>query len=174
MKTKEIVFEGWEIDMEKSGNGKVVLREVLNQDENSKQKAKTWREVQDKNKYEARTQYVIDTCGDIIKYNLDFKDQIEQTISHLPSQRAAEKIRALCQMYILADYYNREYAGGWVADWEDANQTKVLPCWHNEFGKVEYDYTCVCSEVLPAFASAEILMNCYNNNKEVFENALKP
>ena len=165
---KEIIIpEGWEIDLKKSGNGKVVLREV------EKPKTKTWREVQEIAAGNKTKQYFITGRKGVRDFKM-CEDGIIFSYNHLPTSRAAEKIAALCQMYILADYYNREYADGWVANWENEDQYKYVPKWNGYLDKIDHEIILRVSDVLPAFASAKILMDCYNNNKEVFEAALKP
>jgi hypothetical protein len=76
------------------------------------------------------------------------------------------KLKALSRIMILADYYN----DGWVADWED-NQEK----WVAEFlnGNLITNININYNNGFPPFKSEELLQTALDNNREIFEAALK-
>lgn len=153
--------EGYEIDKEASTFDciKFKLKPV-------EKKNLTWEEIQKKNV--GKTQYFTTSVGDIEKFELGY--DIEYSTIHIPTERIAEKIRALCQLYIIAEYYNE----GWEPDWDDEDQAKHCPLWSSDLNNIEYDYWYIHSGFFPVFKSAEILKAAYEANREIFETALKP
>lgn len=126
----------------------------------------TWEEIQEKNK--GKMQYCINSNGDIAAFVYDIGLNLSR--SHVPTERIAEKIRAVCQLYIIAEYYN----DGWQPEWNDEDQAKHTALWNYDLNKIEYDYWYIYSGFFPVFKSAETLKAAYEANKEIFETALKP
>jgi len=148
--------EGYEIDKVNSTFDHIKFKPI-------EKKNLTWLEIQEKNI--GKTQYFIRSVGDVQTNNLD---SVSHSASHLPSEYIAKKVIALCQLYIIAEYYN----DGWVADWEDDNCIKHYLCF--KYGNEPF-YTSSrnYSSANPVFKSAEILQTAYEANKEIFETALK-
>ena len=80
----------------------------------------------------------------------------------------AIKILAISKLMILADYYN----DGWVADWEDNTQDKWLVKQTNNSILVANRHS-VVNTGFPPFKSEELLQAALDNNREIFEAALK-
>jgi hypothetical protein len=76
----------------------------------------------------------------------------------------------LCQLYIIADYYN----DGWEVDWNNEYENKYYPIWDNHVNEIKTDSWVYRSTALPPFKSKELLLKAYESNKEIFETALKP
>ena len=167
MESKELKItppEGYEIDKQKSTLEHIVFKPV-------DKKPKTWEEIQVLHQKKGSTQFYIDVYSDVEPYSFcENDDSIQETSRNVNTQRQAERIRALCQLYVIADHYN----GGWVADWENEEQLKCFPCWDNKDNVVYLDYWTDFSTTTPVFKSDEILLEAYENNKEIFETALKP
>lgn len=153
--------EGYEIDKEASTFDciKFKLKPV-------EKKNLTWEEIQEKNK--GKIQYCTDFYGYIASFVFDVGLNFSR--SHVPSKRIAEKIRALCQLYIIAEYYNE----GWEPDWDDADQQKYLAFWSNFKKRITTTGIYQLSISFPVFKSAEILKAAYEANRVIFETALKP
>ena len=79
----------------------------------------------------------------------------------------AIKILAISKLMILADYYNQ----GWEADWEDQDQAKwIVKQTSNRL--IVDDFTFV-NFGFPPFKSKELAQLALDNNREIFEAALK-
>jgi hypothetical protein len=163
MENKIVLPQGFEIDLERSKGNEVYMREI------PKKEAKTWEEIQKENL--GVQQYTFSINGAILSVAVG---GIELSKTHIPSVRIAEKIRALCQMHLIAEYYNRVYGNNWVADYKDGSQVKYYAVWDNEKGIIGKDSHFVCSDAAPVFGGQAILMMAYENNKEIFKTALKP
>jgi len=155
---KIIPPKGYEIDKEKSTFDLIQFKKVGKENP-------TWEEIQLNNL--GKTQYCLSSFGEITRYTRSFD---KSTRTHLPSNRIAEKVRALCQLYIIAEYYNDGWEGGYTND----VQSKYFPTWDNEENKMDYLHGKWTSLSTPTFKSIEILMEAYEANKEIFEMALKP
>ena len=160
--------EGYEVDKEKSTLEHIVFKPV-------DKRAKTWKEIQELNRRNKINQYYLNPFGEIDVYEFDPKTTVPviTTQTHLNTERQAERVRALCQLYIIADYYNN----GWEANWDNENEYKYIPCWNNltnKFDWLSWNIWVHNSHIAPPFKSAEILLEAYENNKEIFETALKP
>lgn len=151
--------EGYEIDKEASTFDCIKFKPV-------KKKNLTWEEIQEKNK--GKTQYCINSNGDIASFVYDIGLNLSR--SHVPTERIAEKIRALCQLYIIAEWYNE----GWEPDWNLDTERKCCPIWNNNSNKIDFGYWFTSSGSFPLFKSAETLKAAYEANREIFETALKP
>ena len=151
--------DGYEIDKEASTFDCIKFKPV-------EKRNLTWEEIQEKNK--GKMQYCITSNGSISSFVFDVGLNLSR--SHVPTERIAEKIRALCQLYIIAEYYNE----GWEPDWNDEDQAKHCPLWSSDLNNIEYDYWYIHSGFFPVFKSAEILKAAYEANREIFETALKP
>jgi hypothetical protein len=165
MENKIVLPVGFEIDLERSKGNEVYMREI------PKKEAKTWEEIQKESADSRTQQYVIDGNGSVIFAPI--RDS-RWSRAHIPSTRIAEKIRALCQMHLIAEYYNRVYGNNWVADYTKENQVKHYPTWRNNTNQLERNCHFLNSGTNPVFATEKILMMAYENNKEIFETALKP
>ena len=77
------------------------------------------------------------------------------------------KLKALSRIMILADYYNQ----GWEADWSNSDQKKWLVKQTSNRLIVD-DYRFV-NFGFPPFKSEELLRTAIDNNREIFEAALK-
>ena len=164
---KIILPEGWEINREKSSENEIVLKKA------EVKKALTWADIQQDNSDKHVAQYYMKGNGELVFVNAA-SIPVLFSKNHIPSQRIAEKIRALCQMYVIADYYNRVYADNWVADWNNLNQEKWHIRWQNDYNRISIDYTYSFSDAIPHFANMDLAREAYENNKEIFQNALKP
>jgi hypothetical protein len=166
MEVKELKItppEGYEIDKEKSNLEHIVFKPV-------DKKPKTWKEIQELIRDKRKRQFFISSSAEIAEFNSRPDFHADQLRNNLNTQRQAEKIRALCQLYIIADYYN----DGWEADWSDENEGKYVPCWDNLTNKIDWNIWVCTSHATPPFKSAKLLLEAYENNKEIFETALKP
>lgn len=156
MEAKELKItppEGYEIDQQKSTLEHIVFKPV-------DKKPKTWEEIQ----------YYLSSRGDINDLNLGKHVDIDIIKSHVNTKRQAERIRALCQLYIIADYYN----DGWKVDWNNVYERKYYPMWDNHVNEIKTESWFYRSAALPPFKSKELLLKAYEHNKEIFETALKP
>lgn len=167
MKDKIKLPEGWVIDPENSTDTEIAIKQK------EKSKALTWEKIQKKNMENEMYQFYLTAQGVICPTNAG-DDLIENSKTHLPSLKIAEKIRALCQMHVIAEYYNRVYANGWVADWKDSDQFKWYMSWDNDVDVIVTASLYSLSDTFPVFASKELIQMAYENNKEIFETALKP
>jgi len=155
--------EGYEIDKEKSTLEHIVFKPV-------DKKAKTWEEIQELNFENRKKQFFVGSTGEIEYYLLKgFTSATDATTNHVNTHRQAEKIRALCQLYIIADYYN----DGWVANCKDRS-LKYAPYWDNKSNNLFVATYYVLTGTTPTFKSEELLLEAYESNKEIFETALKP
>lgn len=111
-----------------------------------------------------------DILGDIENYKIECLDQITNSRSHVPTERIAEKIRALCQLYIIAEHYNE----GWEPDWNNNCVKKYSPFCGVKSNCIQCDYWYALSGSFPVFKSEKTLLAAYEANKEIFETALKP
>jgi hypothetical protein len=68
---------------------------------------------------------------------------------------------------ILADYYN----DGWVADWSDKTQDKWIIKQNNSI--LVADRHLFVNTGFPPFKSKELAQIALDNNREIFESALK-
>ena len=172
MEAKELKItppEGYEIYQQKSTLEYIVFKPV-------DKKPKTWEEIQNVNKKNKKIQYYLSSRGDINDFNLGKHVDIDIIKSHINTKRQAERIRALCQLYIIADYYN----DGWEASFKDKelpwlkNEEKYTPFWNNVTDSINASMTLSFTGGSPVFKSAKLLLEAYENNKEIFETALKP
>ena len=89
-------------------------------------------------------------------------------ITYSGSQRDyAIKILAISKLMILADYYN----DGWVAEWIDERQNKWVAVFRN--GILITNNNIKYNTGFPPFKSEELLQLALDNNREIFEAALK-
>jgi hypothetical protein len=159
---KEIIIkapDGYEIDKESSNSLQIVFKPV-------KQKAMTWEEIQELNILKNRKQYYLN--------GNEISDQIPNSLinskDNVPSKHIAKKILALCQLYIIAEYYN----DGWEADWSDPDQFKHYAYWGIKSNTMQFDTWAYVILNTPAFKSLKALQQAYEANREIFETALKP
>ena len=164
---ENIDFNEWEIDKSKSSEDVIVLKKI------KKEKALTWDEIQQDNSNKNVMQYYNDSDGSVVPISAS---SIPKNYSYrsIPSERIAEKISALCQMYVIAEYYNRVYANSWIPDWGNKLQDKWYARWDNSINCLLISNVIVWSNVIPYFATEDLAQMAYKNNKEIFETALKP
>lgn len=163
---KEVIItppEGYEIDREESTFDHIKFKLIEN-------KNLTWEEIQRKNTDKHKNQYYVSAIGDITEYEMRPTVNLHTTSTQVPTERIAEKVKALCQLYIIAEWYNKE----WVANHQNKDQTKYWPLWDNKLNKLDFIYGVFSSNVMPVFKSEEVLLLAYEANKEIFELALKP
>lgn len=155
--------EGFEVDKENSTDTEIVLKESA-----KPFNPKTWEEIQKVHSINNKTQYFISFLGDI-DYTED--DLVKYGRAHLPSKRIAEKIRALCQLHIIADFYN----GDWKPTYDNRSTSmKYSPYWNGSTNKLEIISFMTASDSMPVFKTYESTKEAYEHNKEIFETALKP
>ena len=93
--------KGFEVDKEKSTDTEIVLKE------SSKSfSPKTWEEIQKFNADNNKCQYFVNALGNTIETN---ENLVRFGRSNLPSKHIAEKVRALCQLHIIAEFYNGDW-----------------------------------------------------------------
>ncbi len=167
MEAKELKItppEGYEIDKEKSTLEHIVFKPV-------DKKAKTWEEIQELSFQNNEKQFYVNSIGEIEEFLMEGRIlRYSTTLNHLNTYRQAERVRALCQLYIITDYYNN----GWEADWGNGHEDKYIPYWGIITNKIDWLNWAHASLMAPSFKSKELLMEAYENNKEIFETALKP
>jgi len=150
---------------------KYELERLQDDDDVVEQKPKTWEEIQAWNVTQGnKTQYYTSLVGRIVSLDINGRTFIHTTKSCVPSERIAKKIRALCQMYTIANFYN----DGWKPDYKKNGQIKYFPYWDNYYEKLGIMCSGTGSDTIPAFESKVFLMKAYEHNKEIFETALKP
>lgn len=157
---------GFVIDYEKSTDNKIVLKE-------EEVKILTWEEIQKNHGKKQTTQYYVTDYGTIHGMNSANREN-KSLVNNVPSLNIAKKIIALCQMYIIANYYNKEYGNDWVGDWKNDNHERVYTYWNNKNNCVCFKVAYVYSHTAPYFANIELAKLAYKNNKKIFETALKP
>jgi hypothetical protein len=140
---KIILPEGFEIDLDKSSNTEIVLKKI-----------------EEKKFY----QY-----ADIAAFdpNCNLTTQIKATPA------LYDKIHSISQLHVLAEYYNRVHANGWVPDFNDRKQEKIHGRWNLFRDEFELISLVSVNTSEPAWASREIIELAYKHNKEIFEKALK-
>ena len=155
--------EGFEVDKEKSTDTEIVLKES-----NKPFNPKTWEEIQKFNADNNKCQYFVNALGNTIETN---ENLVRFGRSNLPSKHIAEKIRALCQLYVIAEYYN----GDWEPMYDDkSTSVKHSPYWDGSTNKLGIISFRTASDCMPVFKNYESIKEAYNHNKEIFETALKP
>lgn len=88
--------------------------------------------------------------------------------NNVPTQEIAEKIIALCQLYIIAEYYN----DGWVPDWEDIIEKKFFALYDTEKDIPEFRWSCRYKYGIPVFKSMDAIEEAYKHNETIFKKAL--
>ena len=151
--------EGYEVDKENSTFDCIKFKQV-------EKKNLTWQEIQDKNL--GKTQFYINSYGSTVDIKLT--DLYKHNKTHIPSKHIAEKVIALCQLHIIAEWYN----DGWVADWNNREQKKYSILFNNNENRIVIYAISFVSDTNPIFKSEEALQAAYEANKEIFETALKP
>ena len=162
-KTRIELPEGYVVDLEKTTPTNVVLKKV------EKKKPKTWAEIQKEQAKLDTHQFYLCPYGSINRYTINSNSTIRNTMSHVPTQRDAERIRALCQLLVIAHYYNE----GWEPDWTNGNEEKfMVVC----VGKDTYDIISRNHTVLSnlVFKTPELAREAVSNNKEIFDAYYKP
>ena len=157
--------EGFVIDTEKSTDTKIVVKAVI---EEQKTECKTYEEIQAYNSKLGKTQFFISSLGHIMPYVLHEGVRAPFTSNHVPSKEIAEKMIALCQLYIMAEYYN----DGWVPDWDNNSEKKFFASYSPGDDIAEFSWSWNYKYGIPVFKSSEILEEAYKHNKEIFKKAL--
>jgi hypothetical protein len=100
-----------------------------------------------------------------------YKDIVEIssviTLQLVINPKHYNKLQAINRLMILADYYNE----GWEPDWKNEGQMKWIPVIVNN--KIEANYCRYSNNGLPPFRSKELLELAIENNREIFEAALR-
>lgn len=155
--------EGFEVDKENSTDTEIVLKESA-----KPFTPKTWEEIQKVHSINNKAQYFISAIGNIGNTG---NDLVKYGRAHLPSRHIAEKIRALCQLHIIADFYN----GDWKPTYEGVKTNRKCSVgWDNVTNCFKVYIIDILSSSMPVFKDYETAMEAYNNNKRIFETALKP
>lgn len=116
--------------------------------------------------------------GPINTHQLDItSDRIKQLSHATNSYDQSEKLRAIAQIMVIADYYN----GDWKADWNDGEQAKYQVSLLNNLNagisKTGMSIGAISTfyyDGTPVFKSWDLAWRAYENNKEIFETALMP
>ena len=84
------------------------------------------------------------------------------------SRKDAERDKAFIAVMRIAAYYNKHYANGWEADWNDPNQAKysIYGSMKNKLYAVGYTRDYFAGN--PVFATKELAQMALNNNKQIF------
>ncbi len=155
--------EGFEIDKERSTFEEICFKPIEGRD-------LTWAEIQMKNIRANKKQFYMGSSGQI---NYDFLKDVQMpivTMHHVPTERDAIRIRALCQALVIAEYYNE----GWQPDWEDGKQEKYYMSFNTDVGGVMFFPAFYSSIFHPYFKDEATARRAYNANKDIFDTLLKP
>lgn len=153
---KVVAPDGYEIDKENSTFECIRFKPV-------EKRGKTWEEIQKMNIKSEKLQYYVSPRGDIKSETLSI-DEIDSVKVNLPDERTAERVRAMCQLWILADYYNGIY--------ERESTLLYFPAF--EDGGVVYRMSEDVTFGTPIFNSEKAFNEALKYNREIFETALKP
>lgn len=155
--------DGFVVDTEKSTDTKIVVKAV-----EQKTKCKTYEEIQRYNIMNGKMQYYINGLGHIMSFKLNDGIMLHSTLNHVPTREIAEKIIALCQLYIIAEYYN----DGWVPDWNNNSERKFFASYFPVDDTFNPTGTWYYMQGGPYFKSEEAIKEAYKHNKEIFKKAL--
>jgi len=146
MKTFNIeIPEGYEIDKEKSTFEKIVFK-LLNKECN------TWEEIIDKYEKQNKTTWFIENT---------------ETMNTLPSEEITEQILALCQLHLIADYYNN----GWKPDWNNFDEDKWYVHYNFDINHFCINYRLYILINTVHFKSKELAEKALKYNEEIFKKA---
>lgn len=164
LKTIELP-EGFVIDKDKSTDTKIVIK-AINEE---RPRCKTYEEIQRYNLSRGIEQFYVDIYGSVGSSFLNKDMRIESVYNHVPSSEIAEKIIALCQLYVIAEYYN----DGWVPDWKNNSEMKYYPTYVASIDCIAVQWTSILRKGVPFFETEDLLREAYDNNKEIFKAALE-
>jgi len=84
------------------------------------------------------------------------------------SRKDGERAQAFIAVMRIAAYYNKNYADGWEADWNDPNQAKynVYSSMKNKLYVVGYTRDYFAGN--PVFATKKLAQMALDNNKQIF------
>lgn len=107
-----------------------------------------------------------------------FWDIVEEVKSEYPEittvvrtekqKNYANKVMAISRLMILADYYNE----GWQPDWKSPSW-KYFAVYNKEKDQIQIGLSVYSSHGYVYFKSKELLQTAIENNREIFEAALK-
>ena len=163
LKTIELP-EGFVIDKDKSTDTKIVIKAVVEE----KVECKTYEEIQAYNKMKGKLQFYSNYDGIVRQVVIRDGIAIDVCRNNVPSKEIAEKIIALCQLYIIAEYYN----DGWVPDWDGINSCKYYAMYDVDVDRMLFRSTWSLGTISPAFKSMETIEEAYKHNKEIFKKVL--
>lgn len=104
---------------------------------------------------------------DIIKVVKGEYPEITTVVRTEKQKNYANKVLAISKLMILADYYNE----GWEPDWSNANEVKYTAFFNKD--KIGLDEWSVFNYGSIVFKSEQLLQTAIENNREIFEAALK-
>lgn len=156
--------DGFVIDTEKSTDTKIVVKAVVEE----KAECKTYEEIQRYNISKRKEQFHVNPIGCVQSWYLREDSDPIYTLAHVPTKEIAEKIIALCQLYIIAEYYN----DGWVPDWDNNSERKFFALYDSKEDIVEFRWSWYSKYGIPMFKSMEAIVEAYKHNEEIFKKAL--
>lgn len=157
--------DGFVIDTEKSTDTKIVVKAIEQKQETE---CKTYEEIQAHNKMKGKLQFYSDYNGNVKEVVIRDGITMDVCKNNVPTKEIAEKIIALCQLYIIAEYYN----DGWVPDWKDPNEIKLFAYLNTYEDRIFFTDNYTYFPGFPAFKSMEVIEEAYKHNKEIFKKAL--
>lgn len=156
--------DGFVIDTEKSTDTKIVVKAV----EEQKTECKTYEEIQAHNKMKGKLQFYSDYNGNVKEVVIRDGITMDVCKNNVPTKEIAEKIIALCQLYIIAEHYN----DGWVPDWDNISEKKFFALYDSEGDIAEFRWSYHYKYGIPVFKSMDTIEEAYKHNKEIFKKAL--
>ncbi len=149
--------EGYEVDQCRSTYEEIYFKPIAKKD-------LTWEEIQEN--HPRKTQYVV-VCGEI---GTSVPGSCNTGKDHVPTRRDAERLMALCQTLVIAEWYNE----GWKPDWGNKYQEKAKLVWDCYENKVVAFGLSSAHIFEPWFKDHATALRAYNANKEIFDTLLKP
>ena len=99
-------------------------------------------------------------------------DIISQSdIAFLDSKKQRQRLTAISHLHILAEYYNRVHANGWVPDFKD-NLPKWYVSWDVENDRLHLHDSYSIKSCNPVWASEALIKRAYACNRDIFHKAL--
>jgi hypothetical protein len=164
LKTIELP-EGFVIDKDKSTDTKIVIKAIKEE----RPRCKTYEEIQFYNMGKRKQQFRFDQFGDLDAVIISPEMHIGALHTHVPSYEIAAKIIALCQLYVIAEYYN----DGWVPDWKNDREMKFYAAYDHTGSEQIFKWSWNIRLGTPVFREKRLLEEAYTHNKEIFKKALE-
>lgn len=152
----KVTVEGTGATVEQK-DGSVIIK--FPEPEPEKPMLRTWEEIMKENL--EKEMFYVSSAGNICA---GADTDISTRKGGVNTKRQAEKLRAIAQLMVIADYYNKL----------PGEEEWVEPHWRNdsnELGKIRIYTLSFCS---PRFKNYDLLMEAYKHNREIFETALRP